>query len=396
MRLLELIRAQFRLSFSPSARPFLIGLLIFAVVLPTVTLILVPPSDATMPLVSIAIVSKEVDNEVLQTVVSEFAKIDLIKSVSLFSNEHEAKEQLERGDILLYIAFPESFFVDSLAALKRDTVKIVLHPDMPVEGEFFARMTDQITISVVDVASAYYAYADIIRPYYTSEKALNRHLDTTIFSLLLRLLARNRLVTSQDSPKFDLIAFTFATILVVLVLFAGLLPMFFANRDDQLGLTARFKASGFHPLTIQITRLITGIPYAALALLPLLLILKLSLGYTLPLALLFNLLLLFLVQGALALTLTGIGKEAATPTLIAFAITLLHMLLGGIIYPQELLPKAIRGFVTIVPAGTVHESAFAHFTSYEAPNGTVHLLAALAILFPLLWVSIRHQQGRRA
>lgn len=395
MRRLELIRAQFRLSFSPSARPLLIGLLVFSLVLPIVTMLLVPPSETTLPLVSMAIVSNEADNDVLQTVVSEFGKIDLIKSVSLFSNEQEAAAELERGNILLYMAFPQNFFIDSLAALKRDTVKIVLHPDMPVEGEFFARMTDQITISVVDVAAAYYAYADLIQPYYTSETALNRHLDATIFGLLLRLLARNRLVTSQDAPKFDLVAFAFASILVVLVLFAGLLPMFFAKRDDQLGLTARFQASGFHLFTIQISRLITGLPYAGIALLPLLLIMNLSLGYPLTPTLLCNLVLLYLVQGTLALALTALSKDATTPVLVTFGITLLHMLLGGTIYPQELLPKALRGLVAFVPAGIVHENAFASATAYEAQSGTVYLAITLALLFTILWMSVRHQQGRR-
>lgn len=313
-------------------------------------------------------------------------KIDLIDMVYIDDIE-AAKSRLARDEILLYMLFPDGFFVDSLAALKRDAVTIVLNPNMPVESEFFSRMADEITVTVVDLESAYFAYADLVRPFFVDEAALQRHLDFVLVGVLMRLLTRNRLVTSQEAPQFNLIAFIFASLLVVLVLFAGMLPMFFAGRDDRGGLTARFLASGFSDHTLQLARTMTGLPFVILSLLPALLIFTLSFQMPLSVELGIALLLLFFCQSFFSLICARLGSRNMAAPLAAFGITFLHMLLSGVIYPRELLPKIVTRIGSILPAANAHEIIFKNFAEDTRHTYMTPLLVAVIVLFLFLILS---------
>lgn len=396
MRTVRLIAASFRLSWSPTARPVIACLLVFALILPVAALLLVDPgrSEQNLPSVRLSIVTNEFGNDMLETIQTEFEKIDLIDAVYTESRE-DAERRLKQNETLLYIEFPSDFFVDSLAAIKREQVNIVLNEQMPVESEFFARMADEITVTVVDLASAYFAYADLMRPYFPSPEALQRHLDLILLAVLMRLLTRNRLVTSQDAPRFDIVAFVWATILVILVLLAGLLPLFFAIRDDRLGLTARFLSTGLGDGQIQFARIVAGLPFAVLAVLPLLILTVTIFGFALPLTLLKSLLVLYIAQASIALLAARFDTESTGPVLLAFGLTFLHLLAGGVIYPAELLPPAVRSVGAFTPAAQTHALAFAVFSGKDSSMST-RLIGGTMLLALLLLITGRLRRRRLA
>ena len=394
MRTLQLILAEIRLAVSPNARPVILFLLVFSLLLPIAALIAIPPQEEVMPSVNLSLVSTEVNHDMLNTIHAEFTKIDLIENVYIDDVE-TAKERLKRDETLLYMLFPDGFFVDSLAALKRESVRIVLNPSMPIESEFFSRMAEEITVTVIELESAYFAYADLVRPFFKDEAALQLHLDFILVGVLMRLLTRNRLVSSQKTPQFDLFGFVFASLLVVLVLFAGMLPMFFAGRDDRGGLTARFLASGFGDGRIQAARTVTGLPFVILSLLPALIVFAASFALPLTFDVLAGLFLLYLCQAFFTLTCSRLGSRNMAAPLTAFGITFIHMLASGVIYPRELLPEAVASAGSFLPAANAHRIIFDTFAAYTSKVTLLPLLIA-AFLFLLILLLSKRLRGRIA
>ena len=360
--------------------------------MPLLAIVALPPRENNMPTANLSLVSTEVNHDMLNTIYEEFSKIDLIEHVYIDDLE-TAMARLEQDETLLYILFPDGFFVDSLAALKRESVTIVLNPSMPVESEFFSRMADEITETVVELESTYFAYADLVRPFFKDEASLQLHLDFVLVGVLMRLLTRNRLVTSQEAPQFDLIAFVFASLLVVLVLFAGMLPMFFAGRNDRGGLTARFLASGFSDATIQVARTITGLPFVILSLLPALVMIAISFALPVTPKVLTTLFLLYLCQAFFTLLCSRLGSRNMAAPLTAFGITFIHMLVSGVIYPQELLPQSVASVGSYLPAAKAHMILFATFANYASTPTLSLLFSAAIMLFGVLLLS-RKRRGR--
>lgn len=386
MRTARLIAASFRLAWSPSSRPVILCLIVFSLLLPLITAFFVPKPVESLPSASISLVSDETDNDLLDTLQSEFQKIDLVDTVYIDSLQ-DAAARLENGETLLYMDFPDGFFVDSITAMKREPVEIVLNEDMPVEGEYFARMADEITVTLVELESAYFAYADLLRPFFATPEALQNHLDLTLFAFLMRLLTRNRLVTSLDAPQFDIVAFVAASLLVVLVLFAGLLPLFFTSRDDKLGVSARFLASGFSDWQIQAARLLSGLPFVLLVMVPLFVVAVTVYGFALTWPTVLAALLLYTVQALLSMLAARIGTRSVAPVLLAFGLMFVHMLFGGVIYPEELLPRAVVSFGQYLPAAAAHRVAFTTFAEYQAGVTLTPLLYAVPVLALLLVIT---------
>ena len=73
--------------------------------------------------------------------------------------------------------------------------------------------------------------------------------------------------------------------------------------------------------------------------------------------------------------------------LTAFGITFIHMLVSGVIYPQELLPQSVASVGSYLPAAKAHMILFATFANYASTPTLSLLFSAAIMLFGVLLLS---------
>ncbi|MDD7401119.1 MAG: ABC transporter permease [Eubacteriales bacterium] len=391
MSFLRLIAAEWRLVMAPSSRQFVLLLLIFALVLPLSALFLNQDTQASLLQADMSLVTEE-SHPLLDYTVEELQNHPLVGKVYV-DDPATAEEHLREGEVVILVKFPPNFFATVGNIAKREQVQIVLSPYLKVESEIMARFFDAVSKTITRNSASYYAYYNLAEPFFLSPTLLSAHFTQRTMQMVSRIFEGTEEDTHTDHPRFNMEAHIIASFFVILATFAAFLPLIFTIRDEDNGLCARFLSLGISRAELLLAHLICGLPFLILSSIPVAAVAGRVFVFSLPPELFLVILLLYLGTGALLLTLHSLWPRLGKGSLyVGYWLIFALLLLGGVIYPNDLLPRGVRIVAQAVLTAPAHSSLFMHF----AQDSAGHALGQLTALTGLSLACLAGAEARKS
>lgn len=383
MSFLRLIAAEWRLIMAPSSRHFVLLLLLFALVLPSSAYFLLPDQPTDLMQVNLSLVTEE-EHPLLEYTVEELRKHSLVNRVYV-DNLAGAQEHLAQGQVVAYLKFPANFFATVGNISQREQVHLVLNPDMKLEGEMLAKFFDAVSQTFVRGSSSYYAYYELAQPFFISSHLISAHFTQKMMQMVSRIFMGTELDTIEDYPRFNMEAHVMASFFVIMAVFSAFLPLIFTLRDEGNGLSARFLSLGFQRWELLASHLICALPFLILTSIPVGALAILAFDFPLGLRHGLLILLLYLSSASLLLALHNLWPRLGQTMLqLSYWLVLAQLLVGGVIYPNDLLPPPVRAVAQLAAPAPAHAGLFLDFA--QAPSASQYWqllglsLLALALL----------------
>ena len=282
-------------------------------------------------------VRDEDDTILTRIAVNILSELDVFSEV--MDGEGETDEELCSRGCAVVLSIPEGYFYDLYYMLDTD-VRVVLNSDMPTE----AAIVKSALLSILDIINqnqrVYYSaglvkYGEMSYENYCT--VLDEYSDNLIYDCLSRLdyfdLATG-LASSINSSRL----FFASGICSMLLMFIPLCVFRSVPEEYDLGILPRFRAAGGSHFTLLVSKFITAFSVAAIPVLLLLIILGTG---EMPKTLLI-LFILFLVSCAFFGMLLSLARSSARSQLLGNIIIILMLVLGGALYPYELMPEFLQ------------------------------------------------------
>lgn len=281
---------------------------------------------------------RDEDNTLMsRSLISQMGEVELFSQIVLAGEEPD--EALLEGGCAAVVTLPKDFFY-TLYDMRENTVRVALNGDMPLESALFR----SVFASVMEIISADQAAGRAVFRFCYGELASERERElwhVTAQQLIQDALGRQQVFdgASQASDlQGSLERGALACVLSMLCLFFPLVGVKTLPEELHSGVLPRFLAAGGNIGALFLSKLIVS----ALAALPALaLILAAFHQADWPLVLLEGAVLFFGAFGLFLLAAAWAG-EAGAAQRWGNIIMLLSLVLGGAVYPIELMPQAAQ------------------------------------------------------
>ncbi len=302
--------------------------------------------------------------------------------VELFSRivpaEDESDEALLEQGCAAVITLPKDFFY-TLYDMRENTVRVALNEDMPLEAALFR----SVFSSVMEIISANQAAGRTVFRFCYGDLSETRRQELwsgTAGQLIRDALGRQQVFDSASQAadvQGSLERNAMACVLSVLCLFFPLAGVKTLPEELRSGVLPRYLAAGGQVFALFLSKFIVSV-LAALPALALPLAALRSPDW--PLIVLEALLLFFGAFGLLLLLAVWAG-EAGAAQRWGNLVMLLSLVLGGAVYPMELLPEPARALGRL----TLPYYARLGLETIHAGGGAAVLLVRL---MPVLWMGV--------
>ena len=288
------------------------------------------------------------DSILSHSLISQFEAVEFVGSVYVDSLEM-AQRRLDRDEVLLILVIPDQFYEQTVNGLLRDPLTVVLNDRMPAESTVFVRLLNNTKTSIEAMQASLFAGQDLIRPLYENEQDYLDKREFAMIDMAFRLLGRRTVVDVDNSGKLSTVSFIISALSSLLAMITALQALLQVSQERLRGMHERlllgnvpwhqpvlgkqlvgllWLAAGFAPLLALLAGFYPGIPIIRLAL---------------------PLILLFWITAMLCQALGYLAKPAETTLLGAWLGILAILLLGGAIYPYQLLPGFLQQIAVISP-----------------------------------------------
>ena len=322
--------------------------LIFPVLL--VALLMLGFSDAVLGTASVrpfnVAVRDSDDTPMSRVAIKQLSDITLLDTV--IDAGTESDESLFAAGAAAVLTIPKDFFY-SIYRMEKNPVRLVLNGDMPLEAELFNGMISSVMGIIVASQQAnkalfdlkYGELSDFEREQLYEQAAMDALIDAT---------SRQRFFTL--SPVLDDTEKIVRSLLCafVLSLICMLIPISVLKTmadEINLGILQRFRSAGGRVGALFASKAVSALLLSAIPAVAVIIIANPASGVLVPfvvvvLALGASLGMFFLIAALL--------EQNAFYPLLCSLIILLSLVVGGVVYPLELLPKAVQGLaVTTIP-----------------------------------------------
>lgn len=291
-----------------------------------------------------------------------------------------ARARLSSNEILMIIQMPPGFYDISLSLEKRPPITLWLNPRMPAETAIFVRALRSFSDSIAGIQAAYVSFGELIRPLYSDVNDYNQELTDTFSQLAVWALTRRAVVTTDETARMSTPLHVISGLMCLMCMQMGLLMMAQAAEERKSGVMVRMALSQAPWWASPLARQLAGLLWAGVALAPMVAGLKIyypqaRLEYILPA--IFG---LFWVTAAVcqgAGYLSG-GSVFALPGM--WMAILVFLLLGGCIYPQTLLPDALKPLMALSPAHFAYRTVYAGLQGDSVPEGALANFFTMAVV----------------
>lgn len=322
---------------------FFSGTGIFALLLPILLFFAMQGSSENLAqeayVAPFPIAVRDLDHTIMsRSLTNQMREVDIFSQV-IKVQEGDSDQQFVQQGVAAVITIPADFFY-TMYFMDNDKVSVVLNTDMPLQGQLLR----SVLTSVVDIISANQSTGLVV--YHTLYGALTQEQerqlwDETSAFLIKDALSRQQIfdapVVKSDTQKAvmqNLLACTIS----VLCLFFPLSAVKTVPEELHAGILPRFLAAGGSVSSFFISKLITAMLLSA----PSLLFLMYSLQIKAWQLFFLGTGILFCCGFSLMLFIASIVKDSAATQRIGNLLLLLSLVLGGSLYPKELLPSVAQ------------------------------------------------------
>ncbi len=305
-----------------------------------------------------------------------------------------AQKRLDSNEILMIISIPPGFFESSQAWAQRDPVILHVNPRMPAETAIFVRALRSLTDSIMGMQAAYMSFGQAVRPLFKDIDAYNRQLGATFSQVAVWALTRRAVVTQNESARMSTPFHVVSSIMCLLCMQIGLLLLTQAWEERGNGILVRLALSRARWWASPLARQLVGLLWVGVSMAPLIIGLKSfypGARLELLLAAVFG---LYWVTGCLCQAAGYLSVKGGLALPGAWLFILALLLLGGGIYPETLLPAAVKPLMALSPAYYAYRTVYAGLQGGDLPSMAPVGFAAMAALSALL-LGLAWRQGLR-
>ena len=330
-----------------------------------------------------------------QTIMSK-TLIGQIETISLFSEVRSIEnfdEELFKEGFAGIITIPKDFFY-SVYDMENYPVELVLNSEMPVESEILYSLIS--SVSDILAADQRAILAEYILEYGELDDSQKDKLyEEAALQVLTDALNRQEIfsIAEQGAEEERITKLSiYSCSLTLLILLVCLQVVKTVPEEMEMGITERFTAAGGKSIYLILSKLFA----AVLLLLPSALVLNIVFGLQISgtwiLIFLFSVFMSFSVYLLLAVLL----KNTAKVQMLCNAFLIFSLLMGGAIYPIQLLPTILRPVSSLTIPFCLNTSI--QLLYFEASLSAVIRPFALPLIFALMFTVISallYQKGRR-
>lgn len=290
------------------------------------------------------------DDSIISDVIeTQLADLEAIGKVHLDTLER-AKERLSANEILLILEMPEYFYEQTSSGESREKVRIWLNEQMPAESNLFARLLNHAVDSFTSVQASLYAYQEELLLVVDNDEDLDNYSRVAAWEVAARLISRNDLLIVEQEARMRQFWFVVASLSSLFAMLPALLVLMLAQNEIKSGQHRRLLAANVSWWKIHLSKVIIGLLWLVTGLIPVYLALSQTLPQLLWHQLFIAIIPLYLSVAFISLALAFQSNNSEATMLTCWMMILSFLLVGGGIYPSQLLPHWIRVIQRISPA----------------------------------------------
>ncbi len=283
------------------------------------------------------------------TLVDQFSSLAIVDKVYVESLA-EAQARLKSNEILLIMVIPDGFYEQTTQGVERSGLTVYLNEKMPAEATVFVRLLNNATGSVEGIQSALFAFQDAMRPLFQDPAAFQKSAEVAAMNMAFRLVGRKTILKIADDVKLNTVWYVISALTCLLAMLTGLIVLLQVQQERLSGMHERLLIANIPWWQVMLAKKLTGLIWLLAGFAPLLAALsRFYPGLRLwPVILAIGL--IYWITATLCLVLGYLGRPGETMLLAAWLGLLTILLLGGCIYPLQLLPGWLQPITLISPA----------------------------------------------
>lgn len=330
-----------------------------------------------------------------QLIKDQLSEIEILEQVHLDTRQ-EAGERLAADEILLIVIIPTGFLEQTMAALPREALEVVLNPNMPTETAMFVQFINDLARSITSIQAAYFAYTDLAKDLYEESDIYYKMLEATFLRLFLKALGRHAAVEQGQVLHFKKEVFVLSSLLCILTLLLALLNFLIVQQEKKSNILERQLAAGISWWEQLLARQLASTIWLLAGMAPVLGLIARLFPQFQPAQAVLAICLLYWTASALAQAYSLFGTASESKIIGAWLLAFFFLLLGGLIYPLQLLPEWLIPFSRLSPAywaGSLIEQSLGGPLAASGQLPAWVFILSLSTFF--VYLVSRHNEGRK-
>lgn len=250
----------------------------------------------------------------------------------------QARVRLARNEILMILVIPEHFYEQTISGQKRDSVQVYLNEQMPAESNLFARLLNHAVDSFTSVQATLYTYQEELRPLLPDDEQYRKYSDAATLDVAFRMIRRDSLVKLEEEVRMRQFWFVVASLTSLFAMLPALLVLMLVQQERLSGRHERLLVANVPWWKLHLAKVLIGFMWLMTGLLPLLFFVQQFLPQLRWQTLALAVIPLYFSTALLSLALAYRSRQTEATMLTAWLLILAFLLVGGGIYPRQLLP----------------------------------------------------------
>lgn len=295
--------------------------------------------------ISIVDLDESVISYVIRTQISELETIE-----NVYMDDMEtAQKRLAANEILMVIELPEGFYEQAISQDHRDSIKIWLNRQMPAEANLLARMLNHAADSISSIQATLHAYQEELRIVIEDDEMFQKYSEAATLDVAFKLIKRGSLLVIEQEARMRQVWFVAAALLSLFAMLPALLVLMLVQQEVNSGQHARLLAANVPWWKLHLSKTCIGLIWLVAGLIPMAFVSGEYMPQLNIWSALAALLPLYLSMSFLSIALAYRSRRSESVMLTAWMLLLAFMLVGGAIYPRQLLPEWMKSLQGISP-----------------------------------------------
>lgn len=287
---------------------------------------------------------------VSSVIIRQLESFDVISKVYI-EDINAAKARLDSRETLMIIELPPDFTEDQIiSGHSRQDILVYFNEQMPAEANLIARMLNQALDSFIAVQAALSAFSQQLRPVLAEDQVYSRYMEAALLEMSFGLIRRGELVPLDESVRLKQFWFVVSSLISLFAMLPALLVLMLVQQERNSRQHERFLVADVAWWKLHLAKIIIGLMWLLLALLPLTFFVRQILPQLSWQVLFLAVIPLYLVAALFCIALAYRSLRAEAAMLTSWLIFMAALLIGGAIYPQQLMPRWLLFLMPASPA----------------------------------------------
>ncbi len=304
-------------------------------------------------------------------VIRQLDEIDVVSEIYL-DDLSTAQGRLARHEIIMLVELPENPLENTL---EPKTIRVYFNNHMASEANMIARMLNQALAGLKTVQASLRVYQEGLKPLVDQDSRYQQYVTAAVVELSFAFINRGDLVPLDQSLRLKQFWSVVASLISLFAMLPALLVLLIVMKERISGRHERLLLAGVSWWSLHLAKIMIGLMWLMLALLPLTLIVRQMLPQ-LSWQIIFSAVIpLYLTAALFCLTLAYRSRRGEAVMFTSWLAFMVAMLVGGAIYPYQLMPPWLLQLRPFSPVSWSFNLLYRSLYGYPAEWGSLILFA---------------------